>query len=188
MLWFFLTGRDLYTFIYFSRPYFCDFMTTTRDVNASTLIKAAAEELKSVSDVAPPVWAAYVKTGVQKQRIPAQKDWWYMRAAALLRRVYIRPIGVSRLRTIYGGTKRMGNAPARFKRGSGAVIRKALQQLEKAGYIKKSKKGREITAKGQKFLDAVAKSVEQAGQQKQAKQTEQAGQVKQQVQQAQQTQ
>jgi len=133
------------------------------DVETGQLIKAAAEELKSNKEIVPPAWASFAKTGSHKERVPHQKDWWYFRTAALLRRVYTRPIGVSRLRTVYGGRKRRGVAPARFRRAGGSVLRKALQQLEKAGYVKKGKKGREITPKGRKFLDNLAARVAKQG-------------------------
>ena len=47
-----------------------------------------------------------------------------------------------------------------MKIAGGNEIRKILQQLEKAGYIEKEKKGgRKITSKGTKFLDNTAKVV-----------------------------
>lgn len=134
-------------------------MATAYDVDTSKLITAAAEELKKINEIKPPVWAPFVKTGAHRERIPYEEDWWYMRTASLLRRVYFRPIGISRLRTIYGGRKHRGYKPEKFCRGSGAILRKALQQLEQAGFVKKSKKGREITAKGQKFLDNIATQI-----------------------------
>ena len=82
-------------------------MTTVYDVPADLLIKRVAEKLKSM--VKPPEWAKYVKTGVHKQRAPEQEDWWYIRLASILRRVYIDgPVGIERLRTYYGGRKRRG--------------------------------------------------------------------------------
>jgi small subunit ribosomal protein S19e len=65
-------------------------------------------------------------------------------------------VGISRLRTYYGGKKRRGYKPAHFRRASGNILRKILQQLEKSGLVEKAKRGRKITSKGQKFLDKVA--------------------------------
>ena len=87
-----------------------------------------------------------------------------MRAAAVLRSVYmLGPIGVSKLRTKYGGKKRRGHKMSHFRKGSGNVIRKLLQQLEKAGLIKFVEKGvhkgRIITPKGMSILDKTAISI-----------------------------
>jgi len=135
------------------------------DVNANELVEKAAEELKKVSEIKAPVWAAYAKTGVNKERPPLKNDWWYMRAAALLRSIYVLgPIGVNKLRVKYGSKKNMGHAPDRVYKSSGNIIRKCMQQLEKAGFISEIKvgihKGRKITPKGKSFLDKIAKQLE----------------------------
>jgi small subunit ribosomal protein S19e len=91
---------------------------------------------------------------------PTNPDWWYVRCASVLRRIYIDgPVGVSRLRSFYGGKKRKGVATGAFAKGSGSVVREALQQLEKAGYLKKLKVGRQMTPEGQAFLDNMAHMV-----------------------------
>jgi small subunit ribosomal protein S19e len=91
---------------------------------------------------------------------PTNPDWWYVRCASVLRRIYIDgPVGVSRLRSFYGGKKRKGVATGAFAKGSGSVVREALQQLEKAGYVKKLKVGRQMTPEGQAFLDNMARKV-----------------------------
>ncbi|MCL7388143.1 MAG: 30S ribosomal protein S19e [Thaumarchaeota archaeon] len=128
-------------------------------VNPEKLIKKVAAYLKEAQLVKPPPWAAFVKTGVHKERPPADPDWWYVRCAAILRKVYLKgPIGVSRLRTEYGGRHRRGYRPPAFAKGSGSIIRKALQQLEAAGLItKEGKKGRIVTAKGRELLEEAAK-------------------------------
>ena len=136
-------------------------MATIYDVEQNELIEAAAKELQGIDAVKPPEWAMFVKTGHSKQRPPVRKDWWYVRAAAILRKIYrMGPIGVSKLRTMYGGRKNRGAAAEHSYKGSGNVIRKVLQQLEKAEFVKQGKvgfhKGRIITAKGKSFLDKVA--------------------------------
>ena len=135
-------------------------MATIYDKDANELIAKASEELKKV--IKAPEWAPFVKTGVHKERPPVEKDWFYKRAAAILRSVYIKgPIGTNKLRIKYGGRKNRGYAPEKFYRGSGNIIRKALQQLEEAGLIKKAEKGvhkgRMITPKGKSFLDKLSK-------------------------------
>jgi small subunit ribosomal protein S19e len=131
------------------------------DVYPNDLIKAAAEELKKIAEIKPPEWAGFVKTGRHKERVPSNPDWWHTRVAAVLRSVYkLGPIGVSKLRAKYGGKKRRGHKMPHAYKGSGNIIRKALQQLEKAGLVKqvkvKGRKGRVITPKGKSFLDKIA--------------------------------
>ena len=129
-------------------------MTTVYEVSPHDLITAVAQELKSTGKVQPPDWAAYAKTGVHREMPPINSDWWYVRCASVLRRIYIDgPVGVSRLRSYYGGKQRRPVATARFAKGSGSIVREALQQLEKAGYVKKIKLGRLITPEGQAFMD-----------------------------------
>ena len=134
-------------------------MATVYDAPADMLIKKLAEYLmENVDEVKPPEWAAYVKTGVHRQRPPDREDWWYTRCASLLRKIYLRgPVGVSRLRLEYGGRKTGKKRPEHSKRGGGAIIRKALQQLEKAGLIKTlPRKGRIITDEGRSLLDRLS--------------------------------
>jgi len=133
---------------------------TIYDVPAEDLIQVIAEELKKLNKITPPEWAGYVKTGSFKQHAPQDSDWWFIRCASLLRKVYVSgPIGTSHLRKEYGGLKRGRNRPEKFTKASGAVIRKALQQLESEGLISSSRKGRTISAKGRSFLDKLSATV-----------------------------
>ncbi len=126
------------------------------DVSQQRLVEKLAEELKKKESLKPPPWAAYTKTGVSVERPPQQLDWWYMRSAAILRRLYFDgPIGVQRLRTYFGGKRRRGHKPAHHRKAGGKIIRLMLQQLEKENLIakvEKPKKGRVLTPKGQKLL------------------------------------
>ena len=136
-------------------------MGTIYNCDPSELIEKAAEELKKLEPIKAPDWAPFVKTGVHKEIPPSIKDWWYVRAASVLRHVYrFGPIGVSKLRVKYGGKKNRGVKPEHFYKGSGSILRKIIQQLEKEGFVKKDlkslRKGRLITAKGKKFLDDTA--------------------------------
>ncbi len=133
-------------------------MVTVRDVNAMKLVSEAKEELKKVQEIKPPAWMAYAKSGTNRQRAPKQSDFWYVRGASILRRIYIDgPIGTEKLKSYYGGRKRRGTKPAKFRKSSGSIIRKLLQQLESAGLVNKNKDGgREVSAKGRKMLDNIA--------------------------------
>ena len=63
------------------------------------------------------------------------------------------------MKSEYGGRKRIGYNLDHHKDAGGAIIRKALQQLEYAGYITKKKEGRLITEEGMKKVDRVATEI-----------------------------
>lgn len=132
-----------------------------REVDTRILLERLKDELKKLSELTPPRWSHFVKTGAHKERRPDQLDWWYRRAASLLRRIYIDgPVGISRLRTLYGGRQNRGQAPERFHRGGGKIIRTILQQLEQSGLVRKvGRKGRKPTPKGAQLLESLAKQV-----------------------------
>ena len=125
------------------------------------LIEKVATYFKENRVIEPPPWAMFVKTGVHKERPPQDPDWWYVRAAAIMRKLYLKgPLGVSRLRKLYGGRHRRGHRPPKFARGSGAVIRRILQQLEEAGLVeKRDRRGRGLTRAGRELLEEAAKAV-----------------------------
>ena len=128
------------------------------DIEAAVFIEKAAQEFKKSENIKIPEWATLVKTGAGRERVPENADWWYTRAASILRKVYMRgPLGVKTLRMYYGNKKNRGVKPERFVKASGKIIRSILQQLEKEGLIeqvtKDVHKGRVVTAKGRSFAD-----------------------------------
>lgn len=133
------------------------------DVQADKFIAALAAELKKIPEFKVPEWAYFVKTSIAKERPPVNKEWWYTRAASILRQAYIRSVvGVGRLRVKYGGKQNRGMKPKRFKKGAGKNIRMMLQQAEAAGFVEKIKgkrTGRKLTVKGREFLESLAKSL-----------------------------
>lgn len=134
------------------------------DVNPTLLITRAAKELQNVSELKPPEWATFAKTGMSRERPPVQTNWWFIRSAALLRKLFILgPVGTSKLKVKFGGKKNRGVKPGRFYPASGNHIRKILQQLEKAGLAKQEQKGvhkgRVITPKGHQLLEKVASEI-----------------------------
>ena len=136
-----------------------------REVEPQKLIEKLSEELKKNDNIKPPDWSKYVKTGVSTERPPLQDDWWFLRSAAVLRKVYANgPVGVQRLRTAYGGRRKMphGKKIHHHRKAGGKIIRLILQQLENAGYVKKvekPKRGRIVTSKGQKLLSKAASGI-----------------------------
>lgn len=134
-------------------------MVTVYDVPPEKLIAKAAAQLRTIETIKVPDWAEFVKTGRHTEKAPVQNDWWYTRSASVLRKVFLKgPIGTSRLAGEYGGFADRGSKPNRAVKGSRAIARRCLIQLEQAGLISKDQKnGRIITAKGQALLDAAAK-------------------------------
>ena len=137
-------------------------MTTAYDVPADVLIDRLSGYFKeNVRDLQPPEWSGYVKTGSHVERVPQNPDWWYVRSASIIRKLYMNgPVGVSRLRKEYGGRKRRGVRPAHFAKAGGNIIRTILQQLEQAGLAQKQGvKGRTVTGKGRSLLDAMSTQI-----------------------------
>jgi len=137
-------------------------MTTAYDVPADVLIDRLSGYLKeNIREIQPPEWSGYVKTGSQAERVPQNPDWWYVRSASILRKLYMNgPVGVSRLRKDYGGRKRRGVRPAHFAKAGGNIIRTVLQQLEQAGLSQKDGiKGRVVSGKGRSLLDAMSTQI-----------------------------
>ncbi|MFX1517028.1 MAG: 30S ribosomal protein S19e [Promethearchaeota archaeon] len=139
-------------------------MVTAQMVPSKLLIEAISEELKSNDKVfKPPEWADFVKLSVAKENAPEQrKDWWFIRVASILRKIYLHePIGVMHIRKMYGDRKNRGSKPEKTFKGSGAIIRQAIHQLEKGGYVSSGSKGRVVTPEGRRFVDSMAYKVKQ---------------------------
>ena len=132
-----------------------------REVDPKILLERVKEELKKLEELKPSPWSHFVKTGAHKERPPEQLDWWYGRAASLLRRIYLNsPVGISRLRTYYGGRQKRGQAPEHFRKAGGKIIRTILQQLERAGLLRRVERGgRKLTSKGVEILERLAMQI-----------------------------
>ncbi|MBW3000987.1 30S ribosomal protein S19e [Candidatus Woesearchaeota archaeon] len=134
-------------------------------VSKQELVSALAKELKPI--LHKPEWADFVKTGMHKERPPVDADWWYMRAGSILLKIHrLGPIGVSKLRTKYGGRKNRGVRPEKFYKGSGSIIRKLLQHLESVGLLKQETKGvhkgRVLTPKAVSLIAQTTKKIDKA--------------------------
>ncbi|GKT31501.1 Ribosomal protein S19e like protein, partial [Aduncisulcus paluster] len=135
---------------------------TVKDVPSAALVMAMAAHLKANKMIELPKWHDIVKTGCTKELPPLDEDWFFIRAAAILRRTYVRgQVGIGAFRKIFGEAQNNGNCPSHFRRSSGAVIRQCVKGLEKAGLVKKVKgtSGRSITRKGQQELDKIARGL-----------------------------
>jgi small subunit ribosomal protein S19e len=106
-------------------------------------------------------WVDTVKTGANRELPPQDPDWFYIRAAAVARHIYLRKtVGIGRLRKVHGGTKNRGSRPSHHVDASGSVDRKVVQALEKIGIVEEDeeKGGRRITQSGQRDLDRIAQT------------------------------
>jgi small subunit ribosomal protein S19e len=136
-------------------------MTTVYDVPAGKLIEAVASDLKDKVKLPQPEWSTLVKTGAHRERSPENEDWWWIRSAALLRKIYVDgPVGVQRLRVVYGDRENKGHKPEKFRRAGGKIIRTILQDLDRIGFTEKvGKEGRKVTAKGKSYIDRIASTI-----------------------------
>ena len=145
------------TNIYSCVHYPPNIMTTPFDIDPTVFTLRLAEKLKENEKITIPEWAKYVKTGIHREKSPVQKDWWHIRTAAILRKLYIKgPLGVEKLRSEYGGKRDRGSKRYKARKGSGAIIRGVLSQLELAEFVGKEAKGRGLTPKGRAYLDKVS--------------------------------
>ncbi|MFQ5998109.1 MAG: 30S ribosomal protein S19e [Candidatus Bathyarchaeia archaeon] len=134
-------------------------MTSVFAIPADDFIRRLAVHLmENVDSVTPLSSLSYVKTGTHSDRTPDRKDWWYTRSASVMRKLYTHgPTGISRLRREYGGKTGSFARPEHSRKGGGAILRKALQQLETSGLVKTvPKRGRELTKEARSLMDKLA--------------------------------
>ncbi|PIA57745.1 hypothetical protein AQUCO_00600457v1 [Aquilegia coerulea] len=131
---------------------------TVKDVSSHDFNRGYAAHLKRSGKMELPHWTDIVKTATFKELAPYDPDWYYIRAASMARKIYLRQgLGVGGFRKIYGGRKRNGSRPPHFCKSSGGIARHILQQLENMKIVEMDPKGgRRITSIGRRDLDQVA--------------------------------
>ena len=135
-------------------------MVNARDVPSGMLIGALAEQIKVLPGMQEPEWAHWVKTGSHAERPPNNSDWWFTRAASMMRKLYIHgPVGLSDLERAYGGPKALHYRPKHHRDAGGSSIRKILRQLEQIELVAKTPKGRVLSPKGRSILDRTSKQL-----------------------------
>ncbi len=135
-------------------------MVNVHDVPSSKLIGALAEQIKGLPGVSAPEWSHWVKTGSHAERPPTNSDWWFTRAASLMRKLYLHgPIGLGDLERAYGGSKAVAYFPKHHRDAGGSSIRKILQQLEQAELVAKTPRGWILSPKGRALLDKTSRQV-----------------------------
>jgi small subunit ribosomal protein S19e len=133
------------------------------EMNSQEYNLKLAEALKNVPEFKSPDWVEFVKSSPSKERPIEDPDFWYKRAASILKQIYNQKVvGVNRLRTKYGSKKNRGFKPERFIKAGGKIIRTILQQADKAGFTesvkelrgsKEKRMGRKLTEKGKRFME-----------------------------------
>jgi len=135
---------------------------TVKDIPAADFIAALAAHFKKSGKLDLPEWHDLVKTGSHKQLAPYDADWYFVRAASLSRKVYLRGgSGVGAFTKVYGGLENRGSRKPKFHKAAKGVIRHILKALAEIDIVavKKDKKGRFITKNGQRELDTIAGQV-----------------------------
>eukprot|EP00284_Hemiselmis_tepida_P013958 CAMPEP_0174918046 /NCGR_PEP_ID=MMETSP1355-20121228/2856_1 /TAXON_ID=464990 /ORGANISM="Hemiselmis tepida, Strain CCMP443" /LENGTH=148 /DNA_ID=CAMNT_0016163203 /DNA_START=17 /DNA_END=463 /DNA_ORIENTATION=+ len=141
---------------------------TVKDVDSHQFVVQYAAHLKKQGKIQLPELVDLMKTGVSKELAPYNDDWFYVRCAALARRLYIRQgTGVGAFSKVFGDKKRRGTLPGHFTKSSRGIIRGCLKQLERIGVVEKMPKeagGRKITRQGQQDCDRIATEIYGASQ------------------------
>jgi len=135
---------------------------TVKDVPAQQFVAELAAHFKKSQKLELPEWHDLIKTGAYKQLCPQDPDWYYIRAAAVVRKIYLRGgIGIGAFSKIYGGSVNNGSAPSHHAKAARGLHRHILQQLQNISLVskKKEKKGRYITKEGQRELDTIAAQI-----------------------------
>ncbi|TGZ60097.1 hypothetical protein CRM22_008742 [Opisthorchis felineus] len=131
--------------------------TSVKDINGHVFVKELAQFLKKSGKIKQPDCADLVKLSTANELAPYDPDWFYIRCAAILRHLYLRPTGMLGLRRIFSRKQRNGVRPSHRALAHSSVIRKALQQLESMGMcVKVETGGRALSSVGRRDLDRLA--------------------------------
>lgn len=135
--------------------------TTVKDVEQDKVVVAVALFLKKSGKLKLPDNLDIIKTSKTKELGPSNPDWFYVRCASILRRMYHRqPFGVGGVKKAFGDKQRRGTRPSHFCRADGAMARRAVQALEQIKLVEKHPDGgRKLSSQGQRDLDRIASQI-----------------------------
>ncbi|KAL0229959.1 hypothetical protein PCE1_003523 [Barthelona sp. PCE] len=135
-------------------------MPGLKQVTADQFIQACGLHLKNANILELPTEITYIKSAPGRELGPQDPDWFFKRAAAILRRVYIQPgIGLGGFAKYFGAKARNGHARNHGALAARGVIRRIIQNFEKAGLIEQSTKGRVLSSEGRRVCDTVATNI-----------------------------
>ena len=139
---------------------------TVLDVPSNKFINQLASFLKEKNIIKIPKYAPLVKSSRANDCEPINPDYFYYKAAAIVRKLYItksKNIGVGSLRVMFSKKERRGSQPPKTFRAGGKIIREIVIQLKNADYIKnyggkddETNSGLYLTKNGSSQLDKIA--------------------------------
>lgn len=137
------------------------------EVCPTKFIDALSKKLKEEEKIPVPAEAEYIKTGHGKEQSPENPNWYFVRTASILRKLYIEELknpgrckhglGSIWFSRAYTTLKNNGHKPSHTVTGSKSLVRRILQSLEAANLVSQVPKGgRKLTATGHQYLQEVA--------------------------------
>ena len=139
---------------------------TVFDVPTYKFINELAAFFKEKNIIKLPKYAPLVKTSRANDCEPINPDYFYYKAAAIVRKLYAtksKNVGVGSLRVMFSKKERRGSQPPKTFRAGGKIIREIVIQLKNADYIKnyggkdeETDSGLFLTQKGRSELDKIA--------------------------------
>ena len=135
------------------------------DINSNEFIKTLALFLKEKNIIKVPKYASIVKCGHANDTHPVDQDYFYSKAAAIFRRLYVtknKNLGIGTLRVLLGKKQRRGVQPPKFFKAGGKLIADIVHQLKSAKYVENYNdedsniSGLKLTSKGRAELDKIA--------------------------------
>eukprot|EP00382_Lankesteria_abbotti_P005491 CAMPEP_0113847630 /NCGR_PEP_ID=MMETSP0372-20130328/1990_1 /TAXON_ID=340204 /ORGANISM="Lankesteria abbotti" /LENGTH=157 /DNA_ID=CAMNT_0000816947 /DNA_START=51 /DNA_END=524 /DNA_ORIENTATION=- /assembly_acc=CAM_ASM_000359 len=129
-----------------------------KEIPTALFISECAKRLKQSAKFELPKWVDNVKTAASRELAPYDQDWLFIRAASILRKLFLTPdVGVWGMRKKYSKKGRRGTKPSHRALAGGKVIRHCIQQLENMGYVEQhaERTGRRLSQEGVKLLHRV---------------------------------
>lgn len=138
------------------------------------LIEKLSSALKEEKKVSRPAEADYIKTGHGKENAPEDPNWYYIRAASILRKLYMEEVknpaklkhgfGTLWFARVYSTSKNNGHKPSHTVTGSKSLVRGILQGLEKSMLVARVQKGgRRLTPTGKAYIESIASKTSVTG-------------------------
>ena len=134
---------------------------TMRDVSSWKWVRAMAAHFKQEGKLFVPSCTELIKTSHGRDRAPQNPDWYYIRCAAVLRRIYMRPgTGTGGLSKPFGNKKNRGSQPEITTRAARGLLHWCCKSLEGLKLIQKGKtSGRCVSKLGRQKADTIASNL-----------------------------
>ena len=118
--------------------------------------------------ITPPHYNNLVKCSYSNELAPLDPNWFYVKAAAVVRKIYItksKTLGVGSLKSMFNKKHRRGVNCSVTSRHSGKILRDIIGQLKKIGYVENyvssegASLGLLVTRLGKAQLDKISASL-----------------------------